>query len=176
MGPSTSPSTPSGHRRPTNSFAYLARKGFYDGLDFQRIVPGFVIQGGDPLGNGTGGPGYSIDEKPPSNLAYTTGVVAMAKTAVEPPGRSGSQFFVVLAADAGLSPDYALVGRVDRGMDVVERIGSLGTPARAADADGADRPHHDRAWLTSRPSMQSCSISMASSMSRGSYFPAPMTR
>jgi peptidyl-prolyl cis-trans isomerase B (cyclophilin B) len=113
----------------TNSFVYLARKGFYDGLDFQRIAPDFVIQGGDPLGNGTGGPGYSIDEKPPSNLAYTTGVVAMAKSAVEPPGRSGSQFFVVLAADAGLSPDYALVGQVDRGMDVVDRIGRLGTPS-----------------------------------------------
>ncbi len=112
----------------TNSFVYLARKGFYNGLDFQRISPGFVIQGGDPLGNGTGGPGYSIDEKPPANLAYTRGVVAMAKTEVEPPGRSGSQFFVVLAADAGLSPDYALVGGVDRGMDVVERIGGLGTP------------------------------------------------
>ena len=112
-----------------NSFVYLAREGFYDGLDFQRISPGFVIQGGDPLGNGTGGPGYSVDEAPPSNLAYTRGVVAMAKTAVEPPGRSGSQFFVAIAADAGLSPDYALVGRVDRGFDVVERIGRLGTPS-----------------------------------------------
>lgn len=112
-----------------NSFVYLARKGFYDGLDFQRVAPGFVIQGGDPLGNGTGGPGYHVDEKPPPNLAYTKGVVAMAKTAVEPPGRSGSQFFVVLAADAGLSPDYALLGRIDRGMEVVDRIGSLGTPS-----------------------------------------------
>jgi peptidyl-prolyl cis-trans isomerase B (cyclophilin B) len=113
----------------TSSFVHLARKGFYDGLDFWRIAPGFVIQAGDPLGNGTGGAGYSIDEKPPANLAYTRGVVAMAKSPVEPPGRSGSQFFVVLAADAGLSPDYALVGRVDRGMGVVERIGKLGTPA-----------------------------------------------
>jgi peptidyl-prolyl cis-trans isomerase B (cyclophilin B) len=112
-----------------SSFAYLAREGFYDGLDFQRIAPDFVIQGGDPLGNGTGGPGFSIDEKPPPNLAYTKGVVAMAKTAAEPPGRSGSQFFVVIAADAGLSPDYALVGSVSRGIDVVERIGSLGTPS-----------------------------------------------
>jgi peptidyl-prolyl cis-trans isomerase B (cyclophilin B) len=111
-----------------NSFVHLAREGFYDGLDFQRIAPGFVIQGGDPLGNGTGGPGYHVDEAPPPNLAYTKGVVAMAKTAVEPPGRSGSQFFVVIAADAGLSPDYALVGRVDSGFNVVERIGRLGTP------------------------------------------------
>jgi peptidyl-prolyl cis-trans isomerase B (cyclophilin B) len=112
-----------------NSFVYLARRGFYDGLDFQRIAPNFVIQGGDPLGNGTGGPGYHVDEKPPPNLAYTKGVVAMAKTQVEPPGRSGSQFFVVTAADAGLGADYALVGRVDKGIDVVERIGTLGTPS-----------------------------------------------
>jgi cyclophilin family peptidyl-prolyl cis-trans isomerase len=112
-----------------NSFVYLARRGFYDGLDFQRVAPDFVIQGGDPLGDGTGGPGYQVDEKPPPNLAYTKGVVAMAKTQVEPPGRSGSQFFVVIAADAGLSPDYALVGRVEKGIAVVERIGSLGTPS-----------------------------------------------
>jgi len=111
-----------------NSFVFLAEEGFYDGLGFHRVAPGFVIQGGDPLGTGTGGPGYSVDEKPPANLAYTKGVVAMAKSPAEPPGRSGSQFFVVLSADAGLPPEYALVGRVDQGFDVVERIGSLGTP------------------------------------------------
>jgi peptidyl-prolyl cis-trans isomerase B (cyclophilin B) len=111
-----------------NSFVFLSEEGFYDGLTFHRIAPGFVIQGGDPLGTGTGGPGYSVDEKPPANLAYTKGVVAMAKSSAEPPGRSGSQFFVVLSADAGLPPEYALVGRVDNGMDVVERIGELGTP------------------------------------------------
>jgi peptidyl-prolyl cis-trans isomerase B (cyclophilin B) len=113
----------------SNSFAYLAEKGFYDDLTFHRIATGFVIQGGDPLGNGTGGPGYSVDEKPPANLAYTKGVVAMAKSSAEPPGRSGSQFFVVLGTDAGLPPEYALVGKVSKGMDVVERIGRLGTPA-----------------------------------------------
>ena len=80
-----------------NSFAFLAEEGFYDDLTFHRIVPGFVIQGGDPLGTGTGGPGYSVDEKPPANLAYTKGIVAMAKSSAEPPGRSGSQFFVVTA-------------------------------------------------------------------------------
>jgi peptidyl-prolyl cis-trans isomerase B (cyclophilin B) len=111
-----------------NSFVFLSEEGFYDGLPFHRIVPDFVIQGGDPLGNGTGGPGYSVDEKPPANLAYTKGVVAMAKSSAEPPGRSGSQFYVVTGADAGLPPEYALVGRVSEGMDVVERIGSLGTP------------------------------------------------
>jgi len=112
-----------------NSFAFLSEKGFYDGLTFHRVAPGFVIQGGDPLGTGTGGPGYSVDEKPPANLAYTKGVVAMAKSSAEPPGRSGSQFFVVLNADAGLPPEYALVGKVGQGLDVVERIGKLGTPA-----------------------------------------------
>ena len=111
-----------------NSFAYLAEEGFYDGLDFHRIVPEFVIQGGDPLGNGTGGPGYKVTEKPPANLAYTKGIVAMAKSSTEPPGTAGSQFFVVTGADAGLPPEYALVGKVSSGMDVVERIGKLGTP------------------------------------------------
>ena len=112
-----------------NSFVFLARKGFYDGLVFHRIAPGFVIQGGDPLGSGTGGPGYSVNEEPPANLAYTKGVVAMAKSSAEPPGRSGSQFFVVLGADAGLPPEYALIGQVSEGLDMVERIGELGTPA-----------------------------------------------
>ncbi|HEX3173967.1 MAG TPA: peptidylprolyl isomerase [Solirubrobacterales bacterium] len=112
-----------------NSFVFLAEKGFYDGLAFHRVAPEFVIQGGDPLGNGTGGPGYSVDEKPPANLSYTKGTVAMAKSSAEPPGRSGSQFFVVLAPDAGLPPEYALAGRVSQGMDVVNRIGKLGTPA-----------------------------------------------
>jgi len=112
-----------------NSFVFLSEKGFYDGLTFHRVAPGFVIQGGDPLGSGTGGPGYSVDEKPPANLAYTKGMVAMAKSSAEPPGRSGSQFFVVLNADAGLPPEYALVGKVEEGFDVVDRIGKLGTPA-----------------------------------------------
>jgi cyclophilin family peptidyl-prolyl cis-trans isomerase len=112
-----------------NSFAYLAEEGFYDGLTFHRIVPEFVIQGGDPEGTGSGGPGYSVVEKPPANLEYTKGVVAMAKSGAEPPGTSGSQFFVVTSAAAPLEPEYALVGKVDKGMDVVERIGKLGTPA-----------------------------------------------
>jgi peptidyl-prolyl cis-trans isomerase B (cyclophilin B) len=112
-----------------NSFVFLSEKGFYDDLTFHRVAPEFVIQGGDPLGTGTGGPGYSVDEKPPANLAYTKGIVAMAKSSAEPPGRSGSQFFIVLSADAGLPPEYALVGKVDEGFDVVERIGKLGTPA-----------------------------------------------
>jgi peptidyl-prolyl cis-trans isomerase B (cyclophilin B) len=110
-----------------SSFAYLARRGLYDDTLFHRIIPGFVVQGGDPTGTGSGGPGYTVDEPPPRNLSYTRGVVAMAKSQVEPPGRSGSQFFVVTAADAGLTPDYALVGRVTSGFDVVQRIEQLGT-------------------------------------------------
>jgi peptidyl-prolyl cis-trans isomerase B (cyclophilin B) len=111
------------------SFVYLARKGVYDDTIFHRIVPGFVIQGGDPLGTGMGGPGYSVDEPPPASVEYRKGTVAMAKTAEEPPGRSGSQFFVVTAADAGLPPQYALLGKVSSGEGVVDRIASLGDPA-----------------------------------------------
>jgi peptidyl-prolyl cis-trans isomerase B (cyclophilin B) len=109
--------------RTGGSFKYLADKGFYDGLSFHRIVPGFVIQGGDPKGNGTGGPGYKIVEAPPENLTYGTGVVAMAKTALEDPGTSGSQFFVVTGEGNPLPPDYALVGKVTSGQDVVDLIG-----------------------------------------------------
>jgi len=105
------------------SFKHLVDKGFYDGLGFHRIVPGFVIQGGDPAGNGSGGPGYSVVEAPPENLQYTKGVVAMAKTAIEDPGTSGSQFFVVTGEDAQLPPEYALLGKVTGGQDVVDVIG-----------------------------------------------------
>jgi len=110
------------------SFASLARSGFYDDTVFHRIVPGFVIQGGDPTGTGTGGPGYKTVDKPPANASYTRGVVSMAKTAAEAPGTSGSQFYVVTGADAGLPPDYAIVGEVTEGMDTVMRIEALGTP------------------------------------------------
>jgi peptidyl-prolyl cis-trans isomerase B (cyclophilin B) len=113
--------------RTANSFAFLAEKGVYDDTAIHRIAPGFVIQGGDPQGDGTGGPGYSVDEPPPQRTAYLRGIVAMAKTPAEPPGRSGSQFFVVTApADAGLPPEYAVLGEVSDGMEVVERIGALG--------------------------------------------------
>jgi cyclophilin family peptidyl-prolyl cis-trans isomerase len=113
----------------TASFVSLVKKGFFDGLTFHRIVPDFVIQGGDPNGDGTGGPGYSTVDPPPADAKYTKGVVAMAKTGAEPPGTAGSQFFVITAADAGLPPDYALLGNVSTGMDVVDKIGMLGDPA-----------------------------------------------
>jgi peptidyl-prolyl cis-trans isomerase B (cyclophilin B) len=110
------------------SFEKLAKKGFFKGTIFHRIVPGFVIQGGDPTGTGNGGPGYTTTDPPPTNAKYTHGVVAMAKTATEAPGTAGSQFFVVTAQDAQLPPDYALLGKVVSGLDVVDRIGKLGNP------------------------------------------------
>jgi peptidyl-prolyl cis-trans isomerase B (cyclophilin B) len=111
------------------SFEALAKDGYFDGTVFHRIVPGFVIQGGDPTATGAGGPGYTTVDKPPSDTAYTKGVVAMAKTAAEPPGTAGSQFFVVTGDRLALAPDYAVIGEVTSGMDVVERIGMLGDPA-----------------------------------------------
>jgi len=111
------------------SFVSLAKSGFFDHTVFHRIVPGFVVQGGDPTGTGTGGPGYSTRDAVPRSATYTKGVVAMAKTPAEPPGTAGSQFFVVTAGDAGLPPEYALLGRVVKGQDVVDAIGQLGDPA-----------------------------------------------
>ena len=110
-----------------NSFAYLAEEGFYDELTFHRIVPEFVIQGGDPTGTGSGGPGYEVVQAPPKNLKYTLGTVAMAKTEEAPAGAAGSQFYVVSGPEGEtLPPEYALAGKVTKGLDVIERIGELG--------------------------------------------------
>ena len=120
---------PEASPKATASVAALAESGFYDGTTIHRIVPGFVIQGGDPTGTGGGGPGYATVDPPPAGTAYTRGIVAMAKTAADPPGTAGSQFFVVTAADAGLPPDYAVIGSVTDGLDTVVRIEALGDPA-----------------------------------------------
>jgi peptidyl-prolyl cis-trans isomerase B (cyclophilin B) len=123
------------------SFYSLVKRGFFDGLIFHRVVAGFVIQAGDPLGNGSGGPGYTVVEPPPKTTQYLAGDVAMAKTQTDPPGASGSQFFIVTAANAtqsaGLTPDYALVGKVVSGMAIVQRIGALPT---TPPQDGAPSP------------------------------------
>jgi cyclophilin family peptidyl-prolyl cis-trans isomerase len=119
LDPESAPTT-------TASLVALAEAGYFDDTIFHRVVPGFVIQGGDPTQTGGGGPGYSTVDVPPADAAYTKGVVAMAKTDAEPPGTSGSQFFVVTGADAGLTPDYAVVGEVTEGMETVERIDALG--------------------------------------------------
>ena len=122
LAPAASPNT-------VASFVELAEAGFYDDTVFHRIVPGFVIQGGDPTATGTGGPGYQTVDPPAPSTQYEFGTVAMAKGAAEAPGTSGSQFFVVTAPDAQLPPDYAVIGRVTEGSDVVMRIGMLGDPA-----------------------------------------------
>ena len=130
----TSPST-------TASFVSLAQKHFFDGTVFHRIVPGFVIQGGDPTGTGQGGPGYQTVDKPPTSTRYTLGVVAMAKTQTEAAGTSGSQFFVVTGQDAQLPPDYALLGKVTSGNDVVSRIGQLGDPSTQQPTETVEIEH-----------------------------------
>ncbi len=113
--------------RTTASFAYLVRRGFYNDLTFHRVAANFVIQGGDPDGDGSGGPGYTIVERPPSSLQYTRGTVAMAKTATDPAGASGSQFFIVTASEVELPPQYALVGTVVGSMAGVNAISKLAT-------------------------------------------------
>jgi peptidyl-prolyl cis-trans isomerase B (cyclophilin B) len=112
----------------TGSLVSLAQRGFFKDTFFHRIVPGFVIQGGDPTGTGLGGPGYKTHDTVPANASYAHGVVAMAKSGADPAGTAGSQFFVVTGQDASLTPDYAVVGTVTNGIAVVDKIGKLGDP------------------------------------------------
>lgn len=109
-----------------NSLMQLAEAGFFNGITIHRIVPDFVIQAGNSSKTPDGGPGYSTVDPPLPETRYTKGVVAMAKTATEPPGTGGSEFFVVTGNELNLPPDYAPVGRVVAGMDVIEKIGKLG--------------------------------------------------
>jgi peptidyl-prolyl cis-trans isomerase B (cyclophilin B) len=113
------------------SFASLAGKRFYDGTSFHRVVPGFVIQGGDPKGDGSGGPGYKVVEAPPKNVKYTPGVVAMAKTQFEASGTSGSQFFVVTGTKYQFAPEYALLGKITGGQATVDRIAAVDANAQS---------------------------------------------
>ena len=113
-----------GFAKTATSFVNLVDEGFYDNTSFS-YVDGSVAQGGDPVGDRTGGPGYFVEEAVPFDTEYTRGTVAMAKTEVDPGGRSGSQFFVVYAADAGLPPEFAILGQVTYGMDVIDRIAEL---------------------------------------------------
>ena len=110
------------------SLVSLAEQKFFNGTIFHRIVPGFVIQGGDPTATGSGDPGYSTVDEPPADATYPKYTVAMAKAGNEPPGTAGSQFFV-MTGDRGLPAEYAIVGKVSDGEDVVDRIGALGDAA-----------------------------------------------
>jgi cyclophilin family peptidyl-prolyl cis-trans isomerase len=108
-----------------NSFVFLARYHFYDGVIFHRIIPGFVLQGGDPTGTGSGGPGYKYADELPAAGKYRIGSLAMANAG---PNTNGSQFFVISGPDgAALPPLYALFGAVVSGGDVVQKINDLGT-------------------------------------------------
>jgi cyclophilin family peptidyl-prolyl cis-trans isomerase len=126
--------TPSSAPNTVNSIVSLIGKHFYDGLTIHRIVPGFVIQGGDPVGDGTGGPGYKTVDTPAANTTYPIGTVAMAKGSTEPAGTSGSQFFIVLVDNPPSltqgGPGYAVIGHVTQGLDILQKIATqvpLGT-------------------------------------------------
>lgn len=115
------------------NFVKLVEDGFYDGLTIHRVSKGFVIQGGDPDGNGTGGPGYTIEGEFSSNgwenpISHTEGVLSMARKPGDP-NSAGSQFFIMLADATSLDGDYAAFGRVLEGMDVVASIGKVETDA-----------------------------------------------
>ena len=117
-----------------NNFIALAQQGFYDGLTFHRVIPGFMVQGGDPDGTGGGGPGYSIKGEFsandfPNELKHTRGVLSMARTMV--PDSAGSQFFIMVADAPHLDGEYAAFGQVVGGMDVVDTI--VNTPRGAND-------------------------------------------
>jgi cyclophilin family peptidyl-prolyl cis-trans isomerase len=103
-----------------SNFVYLANAGYYNALTFHRVVPGFVIQGGDPAGDGTGGPGYKFEDEPiPNDLTYDAGIVAMANSG---PNTNGSQFFIMLDDNQTLPKSYTIFGRVTKGQDVVRAI------------------------------------------------------
>jgi cyclophilin family peptidyl-prolyl cis-trans isomerase len=113
---------------------FLARQGYYDGVIFHRIIQGFVCQGGDPTGTGTGGPGYRFEDELPGPGAYEVGSVAMANAG---PNTNGSQFFIVSGpSGTGLPPNYSLFGQVTAGLDVVDQMEKVAT-------DGRDRPVKD---------------------------------
>ncbi len=108
-----------------NNFVSLVKKGFYDGVIFHRVIPGFMIQGGDPKGTGTGGPGYEIKGEFtmngfPNNLKHSRGVLSMARTMV--PDSAGSQFFVMVENAPHLDGQYAAFGKVIEGMEVADQI------------------------------------------------------
>lgn len=117
-----------------NNFVFLARDGYYDGVIFHRVVPEFVIQGGDPTGTGRGGPGYKFEDELPKAGRYEVGSVAMANAG---PNTNGSQFFLISGqSGVRLPPQYSLFGKIVKGLDVLEAMQSVET-------DRNDRPKTD---------------------------------
>ncbi|MBM7540774.1 peptidylprolyl isomerase [Amphibacillus cookii] len=122
------------------NFISLIERGFYDGLIFHRVLPGFIIQGGDPEGNGLGGPDYSIpgeftDNNFKNSLSHERGIVSMARS--QSPNSAGSQFFIVQETSTYLDGQYAAFGKVTEGMDVVDKIANI-------DRDNSDKPYEDQ--------------------------------
>ena len=127
-----------------NNFISLINKGFYNGLCFHRVIEGFMIQGGDPKGNGTGGPGYTIRGEFTkngfkNNLKHKRGVISMARSMM--PNSAGSQFFIMHAAAPHLDGAYAAFGKITEGMDVVDKIAETAT-------DYSDRPIEEQKMKT----------------------------
>lgn len=123
-----------------NNFISLIKDNYYDGLIFHRVIPGFMVQGGDPDGNGTGGPGYGIKGEFNSNnfdndLKHDRGVLSMARSSQ--PDSAGSQFFIMVADSPHLDDDYAGFGKVIKGLEAVDKIVSV-------DRDGSDKPNEDQ--------------------------------
>lgn len=118
--------------RAASNFVYLVKEGFYNGTIFHRVIPGFMIQGGDPTGTGMGGPGYKFDNDPVSERTYKKGFIAMANA-----GRNtnGSQFFIMVD-DVPLAPDYSIFGKVIAGQDIADKISGV---AR----NSSDRPNEE---------------------------------
>lgn len=136
--------------RTASSFAFLTEEGVYDDTWFHRIVEGFVVQGGDPSGDGTGGSGYNISEPPTGG--YRIGTVAMAKAGADPSGTSSSQFYIVIGADGtDLPPDYAIAGEVSEGLDVVKKIAGYAPEAGVPDAVPTGVAVVESATLQSNP-------------------------
>ena len=116
---------PAAAPKTVNSFVFLARYHYFEGIFFHRVIPGFVLQGGDPTGTGTGGPGYRFEDELPKPGRYELGSLAMANAG---PNTNGSQFFVISGpSGAGLPPQYSLFGKVVKGLDVVASIDAIGT-------------------------------------------------
>ena len=117
---------PAAAPKTVNSFVFLARYHYFDGINFHRIIPGFVLQGGDPEGTGRGGPGYRFEDELPRAGRYELGSLAMANAG---PNTNGSQFFIISGpAGMRLPPQYSLFGKVVAGLDVVTAIDAVGSP------------------------------------------------
>ncbi|MDQ4071206.1 MAG: peptidylprolyl isomerase [Actinomycetota bacterium] len=117
---------PIGAPKTVNNFVFLARYHYYDGVTFHRIIPGFVIQGGDPVGTGRGGPGYRFADELPRPGRYEIGSLAMANAG---PNTNGSQFFIICGPSGmQLPPQYSLFGKVVDGLDTVQALERVGTP------------------------------------------------